>query len=1542
MKETKQKITDYTEIKVSMKEKVVATFILLLLSTVMLGTVSFAWLTLSRSPELSEVNTAVASNGNLEIALVPEDGSEPRESQIGDGLLDVDKKNRTWGNLVNLSVPEYGLENIVLRPAVLNDTDLLTAPLKAAIYSEDGRVTGYDSKFTYTRWRPLENNDSFWSFQPTEDFGIRAISSVSYGNVTGNVTAENMKQAVLDTHDTACNIYLQIATDEYMNTLATLMGTYMTATLNKGDKDPNYANPAISGDDIRILKEMFEILMDAYDAELDAVAKTLSLMKYLTSAGTVNNAFDVDGVLNMTESDFQTLEDEANAWLSKNGKESKDFDYASIISLKNDYNKIKSDYENVIAPLPDTGTRWYDWEGLSDVVNHLIVVNDVRFESNKNSNKFHNKTVKDILSLSTTTLVGYVGDASGVERAIIEDQNPNDDKYGIVRNFELITGAHIGDAYKEKITVTVSAYVSSLSYGRSITVSAYAYTDAKGSQFRDLLDYVNSLNFNKFAPTDLTAKDTYGYVVDLWVRTNAASSYLVLQGNLLTETVKKPITQEIKTENGNIETVDVHVLTYTYEGEEFKADVYYREINGVKKWYYISDSSEVQQQLLSNVPIQKMYEEQVPIGYEGENRIWDSSSSLSVSGTGTTQGSGSCFVFYSNPEDTIKSINILSNLRVAFVDENGTCIASAYLDTQENHYYANNGKVILPLILDKTKCNYAYDSNGNYVPVITKMKKNIAQRISAIVYIDGSTFTNKEALAISDIQGHLNIQFGSTVLLYPIGNEVLENSFINASATVNGSDSVVADFNGSDNPVSVNVSVKINKEASPKTVSVSFIRYISPTQGYKEKKVQLIDKGEGVWEYNYEFYTPGSYILRWVEIDGIEYELENSCAVTINGYTVKNISWLAGMSEFSLVTSDYSWTTQVFVDFLSSEYLPSKMQGKFVEQESGDIITVNFSVNDSGSYVGTAFFSKSGTYILEYLTIGGDIYPISESMLKIANLDFGVSARVITTSPLRITLLSDKNAMPENEANLSMFVALYNSEGELMTEFKEGKLYYELANSSLLARGMETDLSWNDETKFFEGSFPTEATGSYRFSKVVVDGYEITRATERSPVFAIMPPDPPKYVGYSINDIQYAPTSTEASAQIKLQFAEAASIQPVFAYWSSQSSGFEISNNLVMGQFVEGMKSVVNDGTAVFTFVIPLNSSGTQEGWWQLVGINLFNVTDAEGNMYVDENNTYYMSLVDVESDSIRTKVISKINIKFAQKKDFSLVGSFMQSHSFGSGIDMTFMDFEGMSLSEYLNNVTLSFVYEFNTSQANGGYTSVSFEDEASRPIITFVLTADANGHYKVTSDISQAMVAGAYFTEIGFDLSFKDERNTIKMSSYNKNTGEIEMVTGYENAPTLIVKSTPPSVKITGINPSVASDSHGNYHDDIVPSYSDTTAEVRFLCSYDAGGCGSSASHDYTGAPSVTIALEGLVDANMTAKLRLSGDDATVLYEWTGKSGNNEATKTMGTVSNGAISSSIGKITANTLVITGKYEGKTVEYIVELPEDITIESLQ
>ena len=204
--ETRERIKYYKELLPQMKEKLVAAIMMLVIAASVTVTATYAWVTLSTSPEVTGVATTVAANGSLEIALASGTGGIPGKTAVGDSTgagTAITKANTTWGNLVNLSDPSYGLTKITLRPAALNGTSgLLSNPLYGVGYGEDGRASAMvtDDDFAYVYYDPTvnDNRGAFLADLDGTHLGVRAISTVKYENVEGEAQTISLLQNVND------------------------------------------------------------------------------------------------------------------------------------------------------------------------------------------------------------------------------------------------------------------------------------------------------------------------------------------------------------------------------------------------------------------------------------------------------------------------------------------------------------------------------------------------------------------------------------------------------------------------------------------------------------------------------------------------------------------------------------------------------------------------------------------------------------------------------------------------------------------------------------------------------------------------------------------------------------------------------------------------------------------------------------------------------------------------------------------------------------------------------------------------------------------------------------------------------------------------------------------------------------------------------------------------------------------------------------------------------------------------------------------------
>lgn len=173
MSKTKRKVS----MPAGIRNKMMAAVSMLMVSSIMMVSSTYAWFTLSTAPEVKNISTTVAGNGSLEIALMPADGmlgsiTSGFSSDQNGGTIAVTTANTTWGNIINLSDPSYGLNKVELNPAQLNSesADFATKPLAVATYGFDGRI---DELLANTALKAHVNSNF-----AGDTYGVRAIGEV--------------------------------------------------------------------------------------------------------------------------------------------------------------------------------------------------------------------------------------------------------------------------------------------------------------------------------------------------------------------------------------------------------------------------------------------------------------------------------------------------------------------------------------------------------------------------------------------------------------------------------------------------------------------------------------------------------------------------------------------------------------------------------------------------------------------------------------------------------------------------------------------------------------------------------------------------------------------------------------------------------------------------------------------------------------------------------------------------------------------------------------------------------------------------------------------------------------------------------------------------------------------------------------------------------------------------------------------------------------------------------------------------------------------
>lgn len=1392
MNETQKRIAHYTKILPKMKERIIAVALLLAISIAMATTVSFAWLVLSKAPEVTGVSTTIAANGNLEIALATGNRdtlTAPGASQVGDSKLELLRRNVTWGNLINLTDPAYGLDNLVLRPAQLNDTALLTSPLYGAVYSADGRIEKLTSNFSYTAWVPAQGTIPA-HFGISNQLGVRAISSIKRELMGFQGEYVAMREAAAVANVLAGNAFIKITENtDWMNSLAIMMGTHMTATLNYEEQ---YINASVKQEDIENLIAMYDAFIEAYKLEAQAMANSLNMQQYLAWGG------DKTKYTPITDTEILATTITTNDYtLSANGKILKISNLKRFIA---DYKMLNTDLEALKVISAGGDYRWTA-SGLKTIIAHLVDINKCMVDG---------QTVTALMNSFTSNPVSALGYRNKEVSCVITN--------GVLYNFEQRVGTTMkvspNSNGKTGLPVTAKMYVNTMNLGEQVaTIYATITTSAtKPAEYTQDLTYGDSLNTGADDEAgDAVAQDTYGLAVDFWVRTNAQSTYLILEGNVLTREEER----DAMGKDSNGQEVNLYTLTRTetIENEDGSTgsvpityDLYQVTTKNdagedVVTWYLHDNHSVFTMEEGDPAPVQKKETITIVTGYEGENRVWDNNALLNPDAT--TQGTGSCYVYYADtPEDQARSLRLLEAFNIAFVDQDGKLLATAKMDTE--HYFAESGRVTVPLVLEDSAIKL---DETQYA--ITALEKNVPMLVTALVYLDGTQLTNDEVLAAADIQGQLNIQFGSSADLNAVQNEELATKERSVSASVS---KTTFDYDTATEPMTTTVTVNVTGD-QPSTVTAFFLRRINDAQGSREE-VMTFTKGEGgTWTADHTFTSPGNYVLRSVMLDGVEYDLPMSDAtplpeVTVTGFTIKSllVQKANNARHVDIMTAAGSSSVNVSLSFATNDpdKMPSSVAGRFL-REDGTAANIAFTYNPTtGMWEGKTTFVTSGDYTLRYLVLNGEYVELPDTLWHTATVNLGMKVAVYTTSPTTFLYKpgdwkdDDGNLTEEGlkKTNLGMQVIIMNNAGDEMLGLSGVKLRYGKTGTGVAAKGFDVDLTWNAASGYYEGNFLSKV-GMYSFLNVSVGSNTITNATI-SPSFMIISPEPPVFEEDVSAAYQFVP-ERNAAMKVYIKNCEAATVNAILSH-STNSGTKEVT--------VPGTLSAINEESAVATWVFNLPKDQAQDGVWTIKELRLSDVYDTDGTEYTAENPLIF----DLTGKAVSSKVVEtvKVTISSLSNKEFgktngAVTASFMTQHTL-PGLTVVITDYNGDPIgvtkadgtfTSYVSDVKMSYTYG-NDSATYGGYTSASL----TAAVANFAMQLNPQADNKTFSGAPVTVqYAGSYSPTLTFSVS-SNGNQTVTVTRTAENMGD--------SAPSFTVSSVTPSVKITAAH--YASKSGGN----------------------------------------------------------------------------------------------------------------------------------
>jgi hypothetical protein len=1553
--ETRERIRAYKKLLPDMRERVLGVALLLITSVAMMVTASFAWITLSRAPEVTGMQTTVAANGNLEIALanglVKDPLQKPNESAAGDSSAaegqTIVGANITWGNLINVSDPTYGLSNLALRPALLNGYNRTDYPLTGATYGEDGRVISTNERYGFASYALMDGSTTQYEFSANDAkvrYGVRAISSMTYSNAAGNLRIDNFRNTTTQLYMEAQSYYGKIVSDQpnELNVLNPASDKTCISVLE--DIVAVFADDKISeildgtpvqsscNDYLADLLQMMLLLEEALIKEGKAMLEMANWQAYIASgdAKEEKTFASIEALIGTSDKAIAfktTLEEKAKTdnsyknWLQKNSEaithmmETLKSYKTSRANLTKCINGLEPMVQNVLkGTVPkdeEQGDNTYKFRHISQYVNILVDINTTTMNGVALGNASAGNATQ---LLGGGPVIVKKGELLEIEKRLVDQENR----------------IHANVSVKLKSSNTL---VQIATLGRPITGQVYtsAYSDPKYAQPTYTKDMAYTDSMESGATGDAVAKDTYGMALDVWVRTNYPGAILTLEGS---------VKYEDKRATQTIDGVEYELFTITLGDAEnqTKEDVYQKD----GKWYYVSTLSEVKSEDLNGQTPEEKY---IPVivGYEGENRIWEDWRELLEGGfivqDATTQGAGSCFVFYaSTPTEQAKTMELLESFRVAFMDQDGELLATAKLNLDSA--YANQGKVTVPLEM-VTGVEYT-DEAGNTHMGIMRLTQNTPQFITSVVYLNGTELKNANVLAEGEIQGQLNIQFGTdSVLIAPEDEDLMDDSrSITAEVTVNGttlSNGVIGGDAGleyKDGGYEATVKLTVVGE-QPERISGFFVRVINSTQGTRGESKDFVKQEDGTWVATFRLTNPGLYAFNTLIVDGVQYTLhdgseksgmntyypENRPFVRIQGLKIDSVTVTPGPGVY--MTADASYKLDVTVE-IEAAVTPDQVNAQFFSLDDKKQFTAILTRGTDGkTWTGYANISSSDSYILKYISVDGEVQDAPAT--GIYTMYLGLRASVETS-----VLEKDRTYdFIGGTTQFRMTVKIYDNSGKAIENLEGVTLYY----NNILS---PAPMTWNGSA--YTGVLEATKPGNMTFKQLHLGDKGDIYSVSNPPAFKANSRKTPKYVSGAAktDEATIIGSGLYTTMDVILQNGESASV------WAEMERNMHDGSHATT-VLVKGERTGENQNTITFTI--------TEDGDWTLKRLLLQNVYDENatsedengqpvaGKWYdetapelVSEENS--MVLYPNDDDQLTTDVVATYTAKVyydgveQTKTEKILYGNtdstpFMTEHS-SKVLAVEVKDYRNRPIKG-MTSIIWTITHNANTMLEMGGYTG---NGDGIRDI---TMSLESGSQAKYVAPVQKFTVAGSYASKITVDLGLGEDK-------------KITLTT----VPSFEVRSKTPTVKITETSP------NGTVKAYISHSTGCSGAEVKTE-SFNAGKNdeGTIANVCYTHStstadyvvnltqPTVTITMEGYGKAN---RATLSfGADAHVYetnagtsktgFAWTG---DGTCKRFIGLYKGGTGDDSrtaAGTIKATELVM---YDGKGNEY--KIPVNITI----
>lgn len=194
---------------------------MLVISSILLASSTYAWVLLSTAPEVSNVDVVLGGNQALEIALATKEHlTELKANEMYDngkwsGLHsnNVHINNTKWGNVVDLGDDSYGLQYITLKPVVLNllDNAIRKNPISTPEYGADGRIGLMNTSSTYATFNVASG---IFDAADASDYGVRVIGRTADSDLTGRILEK--REQVLEAYSALYASFGKLTAEVYL------------------------------------------------------------------------------------------------------------------------------------------------------------------------------------------------------------------------------------------------------------------------------------------------------------------------------------------------------------------------------------------------------------------------------------------------------------------------------------------------------------------------------------------------------------------------------------------------------------------------------------------------------------------------------------------------------------------------------------------------------------------------------------------------------------------------------------------------------------------------------------------------------------------------------------------------------------------------------------------------------------------------------------------------------------------------------------------------------------------------------------------------------------------------------------------------------------------------------------------------------------------------------------------------------------------------------------------------------------------------------